>query len=122
MGGDGRLLPDIGAGPRAHPDVVFGYPSARPVGERLVLGPDARSRSGTVLYDGSCTGARAQTGHHVVIRDNCRIGDDVRVWSDTILHHGSRIGDRVKVHSNCYVAQFTEIGDGAFLAPVTRES
>jgi acetyltransferase-like isoleucine patch superfamily enzyme len=117
MGEDGGPVPDVGAGLRADPDVVLGYPSARPVGERLVLGPDARLRSGTVLYDGSCIGARVETGHHVVIRENCRIGDDVSVWSNTIVDYGSRIGDRVKIHSNCYIAQYTEIADDAFLAP-----
>ena len=58
-----------------------------------------------------------QTGHHVVVREECEIGDDVSIWSNTVIDYGCRIGDRVKIHSNCYVAQFTEIEDDAFLAP-----
>jgi acetyltransferase-like isoleucine patch superfamily enzyme len=108
---------DIGPGLRADPDVTLGYPPARPGPGRLVLGPDARLRSGTVLYRGSSIGARLETGHHVVIREQCEIGEDVAVWTGSVIDYGCRIGNSVKIHCNCYVAQFTEIGDGAFLAP-----
>jgi len=83
----------------------------------LILGPDARVRSGCVLYLGSRIGARFQTGHNVIIREECAIGDDVSVWSNSVVDYGCRIGNRVKIHSNCYVAQYTEIEDDAFLAP-----
>ncbi len=101
----------------ADPGVELGYPPARDVDPELVLGPGARLRSGTILYGGSRIGARFATGHHVVVREQCTIGDDVSVWSNTVVDYGCRIGDRVKIHANCYVAQYTEIGDGAFLAP-----
>ncbi|WP_427894845.1 acyltransferase [Kribbella sp. GL6] len=97
--------------------VQIGYPPARPVDPELELGPDARLRSGSVLYGGSRIGARFETGHNVVIREQCEIGDDVSVWSNTVVDYGCRIGDGVKIHTNCYVAQYTDIGDGAFLAP-----
>jgi acetyltransferase-like isoleucine patch superfamily enzyme len=109
--------PDIGPGLRADPDVILGYASARRVDGQLVLGRDARLRSGTVLYRGSHIGARLETGHHVVIREQCEIGNDVSVWTGSVIDYGCRLGDSVKIHCNCYVAQFTEIGDGAFLAP-----
>jgi acetyltransferase-like isoleucine patch superfamily enzyme len=114
-----RMSPeaDVGPGLRADPDVILGYVSARPGGGRLVLGGDAHLRSGTVLYSGSVIGARFETGHHVVVREDCEVGDDVCVWSGSMVDYGCRIGDDVKIHCNCYVAQFTEIGDGAFLAP-----
>jgi acetyltransferase-like isoleucine patch superfamily enzyme len=96
---------------------IIGYPSPRTGERRLRLGPDAWVRTGTVLYAGSAIGSRLQTGHNVVIREECTIGDDVSVWSNTVVDYGCRIGHRVKIHSNCYVAQFTEIEDDAFLAP-----
>jgi acetyltransferase-like isoleucine patch superfamily enzyme len=107
----------IGAGLDADPGVTVGYPSARCRTGGLRLGPDARLRGGTVLYLGSRIGARFQTGHHVVIREECAIGDDVSVWSNTVLDYGCRVGARVKIHTNCYIAQYTEIEDDAFLAP-----
>ena len=108
---------DVGPGLDADPDVIIGYAPARPVSASLVLGRDARLRSGTVLYDGSSIGARFETGHHVVVREGVRIGDDVSAWTGSVIDYGCSIGDRVKIHCNCYVAQFTAIGDDAFLAP-----
>jgi acetyltransferase-like isoleucine patch superfamily enzyme len=99
------------------PDVVLGYPSSRVGTAPLALGPGATLRSGTVLYAGSRIGARLSTGHHVVVREQCELGDDVAVWSGTVIDYGCRIGHRVKIHTNCYVAQFSEIEDDAFLAP-----
>ena len=99
------------------PGVFVGYPPDRHATGRLVLGSEARLRTGTVLYDGSRIGDRLQTGHHVVIREECEIGDDVSVWSNTVIDYGCRLGDRVRIHSNCYIAQFTEIEEDAFLAP-----
>jgi acetyltransferase-like isoleucine patch superfamily enzyme len=108
---------EVGSGLNADPQVILGYPPARPVQGTLVVGPDARLRSGTVLYGGSVIGARFETGHNVVVREECRIGNDVSVWSGTVIDYGCRLGHSVKVHCNCYVAQFTDIGDDAFLAP-----
>jgi len=98
-------------------DVVIGYQGSRGSDSRLVLGEGARIRSGTVLYAGTRIGRRFQTGHHVVVREENRVGDDVSVWSNTVIDYGCCIGDRVKIHCNCYVAQFTEIEEDAFLAP-----
>lgn len=104
-------------GLQVDPGATIGYPSSRTSHTGLLLGRDAHVRSGSVLYLGSQIGARFQTGHNVVIREECVIGDDVSVWSNSVVDYGCRIGDRVKIHSNCYVAQFTEIEDEAFLAP-----
>ncbi|MFN2518923.1 MAG: N-acetyltransferase [Jatrophihabitantaceae bacterium] len=114
-------MPDVmvDGGLRVHPSAVIGYPTARHCanGRDLVIGPDAEVRSGSAIYLGSRIGARFQTGHNVVIREECTIADDVSVWSNTVIDYGCTIGNRVKIHSNCYVAQFTEIEDDAFLAP-----
>ncbi len=108
---------DVGPGLVADPGVLLGYPGSRGVRTHFVLGADARLRSGTVLYAGSRIGERFQSGHHVVVREECEVGDDVSVWSGSVVDYGCRIGDRVKIHTNCYVAQHTEIHDDAFLAP-----
>jgi hypothetical protein len=36
---------------------------------------------------GSC---RFETGHHVVVREQCEIGDDVSGWSNTVIDIGDR--------------------------------
>lgn len=100
------------------PGAVLGYRPERPVQDpRLVLGAGARLRSGTVVYAGSRIGRDLQTGHNVVIREENRIGDGFRIWSNSIVDYGCVIGSNVKVHSGVYVAQFTTIEDDVFLAP-----
>ena len=102
---------------QADPSVVIGYPADRGSGLPLDLGPGARLRSGTVLYTGSRIGRGLQTGHHVVVREDCVVGDHVSIWSNSVVDYGCRIGDGVKIHTGCYIAQFTVIEDDAFLAP-----
>ena len=58
-------------------DVITGYIPSRFNGRSLSLGPDPHLRSGTVIYAGSVIGARLETGHNVVIREDNQIGDDV---------------------------------------------
>jgi len=107
--GDERSVIDDG--------VILGYAPDDGDGTGLKLGSGAHLRSGTIVYAGSAIGRRFRTGHHVVIREDTLIGDDVSVWSNSIVDYGCVIGDRVKIHANCYIAQFTEIEDDAFLAP-----
>lgn len=112
-------MPDVHIGPGLDADggVVLGYPPERDVDRRLVIGSHARLRSGTIIYGGSSIGARFATGHHVVVREQCVIGDDTSVWTNSVVDYGCRLGSGVKIHAGCYVAQFSQIGDGAFLAP-----
>lgn len=110
-------LAQVGQGLQADEGVLIGYSPERVPAGSLAIGPDARLRSGTVIYLGSRIGGRFQTGHHVVVREQCEIGNDVSVWSNSVIDYGCHLGDGVKVHTNCYVAQYTEIAEGAFLAP-----
>jgi acetyltransferase-like isoleucine patch superfamily enzyme len=99
-------------------DVVLGYLSGRALASRdLTISAGAILRAGTVIYAGSSIGRDLETGHHVVIREENRIGDGLRVWNNTTIDYGCIIGDRVKIHCNCYVAQFSIIEDDVFLAP-----
>ena len=107
----------IGDGLDADVGVLIAYPGSRSTPGDFVLGRDARLRTGTVLYAGSRIGARFNTGHHVVVREECDLGDDVSIWSNSVVDYGCRLGNNVKIHSNCYIAQYTEILDGAFCAP-----
>ncbi len=98
--------------------VLLGYPTGRAIPDRrLLVGPGARLRSGTVLYEGSVIGADFQTGHNVIVREENRIGDHVAIWSNSVVDYGCVIGHRVKIHTGVYVAQFTIIEDDVFLAP-----
>lgn len=111
---------EIGTGAQIDEDVILGYPSGRTVkGEKVILGEDAKIRSGSVLYQGVQIGRHFETGHHVIIREENEIGDSVSIWTHTIIDYGCRIGNRVKIHSHCYIAQFTMIEDDVFIGPGT---
>ncbi|HUT04161.1 MAG TPA: acyltransferase [bacterium] len=98
--------------------VLLGYPPAREIkNKRLIVGPGARLRSGTVLYLGSTIGRDFETGHNVVVREENEIGDEVSIWSNSVVDYGCKIGSRVKIHTGVYIAQFTTIEDDVFLAP-----
>jgi hypothetical protein len=51
----------------------------------LRLGREAVLRRGSVIYPGSNIGDRFETGHHVVVREECAVGDDVSVNARTSL-------------------------------------
>jgi acetyltransferase-like isoleucine patch superfamily enzyme len=70
-----------------------------------------------VVYAGTTIGNGLQTGHHVVIREENRIGDNLNIWNNSTIDYGCQIGSNVKIHTNVYVAQFTTIEDDVFLAP-----
>jgi acetyltransferase-like isoleucine patch superfamily enzyme len=108
---------ESGPATASDPGVIVGYSVSRADVDPLVIGPGARLRSGTVLYDGTTIGRCLQTGHGVVVREACQIGDEVCIWSNSVVDYCCRIGDRVKIHCNCYVAQFTELENDVFLAP-----
>jgi acetyltransferase-like isoleucine patch superfamily enzyme len=111
-------VPDvfIREGLRADNSAILGYPPPRGCISGLHLGPDAWIRSGSTIYNGSQIGARFETGHNVVVREDCLIGDDVSIWSNSVVDYGCRIGNGVQIHSNCYIAHYTEIDDDAILA------
>ncbi|MFO7914687.1 MAG: hypothetical protein R6U43_03235 [Candidatus Krumholzibacteriales bacterium] len=97
---------------------IIGYLSPRSgVSDRLVIGDNARIRSGTVIYAGSRIGSGLETGHNVVIREQCKIGDDFSIWNNSVIDYDCRIGKGVKVHCNIYVPQYTVVEDNVFMAP-----
>ncbi len=83
----------------------------------LWIGPHAVVRAFSVIYVGSRIGAHLETGHGVVIREENRIGDHLRIWNHSTIDYGCVIGSGVRIHANVYVAQFTTIEDEVFLAP-----
>ena len=108
----------IGEPLQADPWVVIGERSGRPGVDHVgSLGPHARLRRGTILYAGSQIGAHFETGHFVVVREQCRIGDHVSIWSHTVVDYGVTIGNHVSLHTGLYISQYTTIEDEVFCAP-----
>lgn len=108
----------VGEGLYAEAWVVIGERSGRPgVAPEGTLGPHAHLRRGTILYAGSQIGACFETGHYVIVREECTIGDHVSIWSQSVIDYGVRIGQHVQIHTGVYVAQYSVLEDEVFLAP-----
>jgi acetyltransferase-like isoleucine patch superfamily enzyme len=114
-------LPDwvaLGEGAQVDRAVELGYLPSRPVpSHSLTIGDGAVLRLGTIIYAGTSIGRQLETGHHVVIREENHIGDELRIWNSSTIDYGCTIGHRVKIHCNCYVAQYSVLEDDVFLAP-----
>jgi len=109
---------DLGESSVIDEGVLIGYPSERITQfERLVIGKNARIRSGSVIYCGSKIGDNLQTGHNVLIREENVIGENFRIWNNSVVDYGCVIGSNVKIHCGVYVAQYTVIEDDVFMAP-----
>jgi acetyltransferase-like isoleucine patch superfamily enzyme len=109
----------LGEGTEVGPYCVLGEPPrGRAAGEReTVVGPGGVIRSHTVVYAGNRIGARFQTGHRVVVREENEIGDDVSVGTGSVIEHHVRIGDGVRIHSNAFVPEFTVLEEGCWIGP-----
>lgn len=108
----------IGSDFHEEDNCIIGYmPSRKIPNLDLAIGDNCFVRSGTILYLGTRIGSQFQTGHNVVIREQCNIGDNVNIWANSLIDYDVRIGNNVKIHALCYVSQKTVIEDNCFLAP-----
>jgi acetyltransferase-like isoleucine patch superfamily enzyme len=83
----------------------------------LTVEPGARLRSHVVLYRGTAIGRDFHAAHHVLVREETRIGARVSLGTGTIVEHHVVLGDGVRLHSRCFVPEFSVIEDGAWLGP-----
>jgi len=83
----------------------------------LKLGNGPLLRSHTVIYAGTVAGKRLQTGHHTLVREECRIGNDVSIGTGCIVEHHVIIADGVRLHSGVFVPEFTILEEGAWIGP-----
>lgn len=133
--------------PGIHPTAVVD-PSAKVgedahIGAYVVIGPDVTIGSGavvlphTVIYAGATIGDRFFAHAHVVVREFCRLGDDVVLqngavigadgfgyarenaggWTKIVQSGAAVLGDRVEVQANACIDRAsigeTRIGDGS---------
>jgi acetyltransferase-like isoleucine patch superfamily enzyme len=110
-------LVTLGEGSIIEEGAQVGYKPGRGTNFILTIGPNARIRSGTIIYGGSSIGSDLETGHNVVIREETRIGDFFRIWNNSTIDYGCQIGNHVKIHNKVYLGQFSVLEDDVFLAP-----
>ena len=82
-----------------------------------IIGPEAVIRSHTVIYAGNRIGARFQTGHGAMIREENTIGDDVSVGTGSVVEHHVVIGDGVRIHSHAFVPEYSVLEPLCWIGP-----
>jgi acetyltransferase-like isoleucine patch superfamily enzyme len=83
----------------------------------LQIGERATIRSGSILYSGSCIGDDFQTGHHVTIRENNKIGNGVSIGTFSDIQNQCEVGDYVRIHSSVFIPKLTRIEDCVWIFP-----
>ncbi len=116
-----KLYPNVHLGERVRIEefCVLGHPARgrEPGSARLTIGDDGVIRSHTVVYAGARIGARFQSGHGVLIREDTVIGDDCSIGSGTVVEFSVRIDDGVRLHSQCFVPEHSILEAGCWLGP-----
>src|SRR5437868_15478792 len=99
-----------------NPGVIVGLPprGTEPGELSTVIGAGSVLRTHTVIYAGVTAGARLNTGHGALIRENNVLADDCSVGTHAALEPGNRIGARTRIHSHCFLEHVT-LGDRVFV-------
>ncbi|MFO7792210.1 MAG: acyltransferase [Candidatus Saliniplasma sp.] len=108
-------------------DVILGHPGKEDIGclkdkdfDRLpktTIGEGSVIRDFTVIYAGVEIGARVRTGHNVLIREYCNIGDDCTIGSGSIVEDRCSIGEDVSLQSDVFLSTGTTVKKGVFIGP-----
>jgi acetyltransferase-like isoleucine patch superfamily enzyme len=116
-----KVFPNVQLGERVQIDdfCVLGRPArGREPGEApVVIADDAVIRSHTVVYGGVRIGARFQSGHWVLVREDTLIGDDCSVGSGTVIEFSVTIEDGVRLHSQCFIPEHSILEARCWLGP-----
>lgn len=108
---------EIGDGTVIDSHCSIGEPSGGGGGAPLRVGPGARIRSHSVIYEGSTFGPRLETGHRVTLREGLVVGENLRAGTLCDLQGDATLGDFVRLHSNVHIGKHSVLGDFVWIFP-----
>jgi acetyltransferase-like isoleucine patch superfamily enzyme len=116
-----KRYPNVHLGERVLIDefCILGRPARgrEPGSDAVVIGDDAVIRSHSVIYGGVRIGARFQSGHWVLVREDTMIGDDCSIGSGTVIEFSVRIDDGARLHSQCFIPEHSVLEARCWLGP-----
>lgn len=83
----------------------------------LVIGKESLIRSECIIYGDNFFGDYLQTGHRVIIREQTKIGQHVRIGTLSDIQGYCEIQDYVNMHSNVHIGQHSLIKKYAWIFP-----
>jgi acetyltransferase-like isoleucine patch superfamily enzyme len=84
---------------------------------KTIIGDNAVIRSHTVIYAGNKIGNKFQTGHHVTIRENNEIGNNVSIGSGTDVEYEVKIEDQARIHSQAFIPEYSILRKRCWVGP-----
>ena len=116
-----KIYPNVSIGKNAVIEefVIIGVPprGKKPGELPTIIGDDAIIRSHTVIYAGNRIGNGFQTGHHVLVREENEMGNQVSIGTASVVEHHIKIGSNVRIHSQAFVPEMSILEDGAWIGP-----
>lgn len=85
--------------------------------KKTEIGANSIIRSNTIIYEDVTIGENFQTGHHVTIREESRIGNNCSFGTLCDIQGKVQIGNFVRMHSNVHIGQLTTIKDYVWIYP-----
>lgn len=85
--------------------------------KKTEIGANSIIRSNSIFYEGSIVGEGLNTGHHVTVRENSKIGKCCSIGTLGDIQGDVQIGNYVRIHSNVFVCELTIIKDYVWLLP-----
>jgi acetyltransferase-like isoleucine patch superfamily enzyme len=83
----------------------------------LVIGENSLIRTENVIYGDTIIGDNFQSGHKVTIRENSKIGRNVKIGTLSDIQGYCEIGNYVSIHSNVHIGQKSKIYDYVWIFP-----
>jgi acetyltransferase-like isoleucine patch superfamily enzyme len=107
----------VGPSTTIEPNVEICHPTRTGEARTVVLGSGCLIRSGSVIYSGVEFGDYCQTGHHVVVRENTKMGKRSVLGTGVKVEMSTTIGDHVLIETQSHLTAFMTVEDYVFMGP-----
>jgi acetyltransferase-like isoleucine patch superfamily enzyme len=81
------------------------------------IGKNVIIRSGAIIYERATLADDVETGHHILVREDSKIGSNTRIGTNTVIDGSVEIGCNVNIQSGVYIPPGTVVEDGVFIGP-----
>ena len=81
------------------------------------IGSNVILRYGTIVYERSTIEDDVETGHYVLIRENCVVKKGARIGSYSVLDAEVIVGENTNIQSCVYIPLGVKIGNHVFIGP-----
>jgi acetyltransferase-like isoleucine patch superfamily enzyme len=81
------------------------------------IGKNVIIRSGAIVYERATLADDVETGHHILVREDSKIGSGTRIGTNTVIDGSVEVGRNVNIQSGVYIPPGTIIEDDVFLGP-----